>query len=256
MPIIDYKITDIERNAVSVQEQRPDTMDEDADISKGWFDVYPDLIRTNLDGLCDFLASSPSVYESSADAATADKGSITQYVPVGKMIALKMANGNTAASPTLTIDGVSHAISGMPTVAKLSGSDNQTYLLLRATSNTLSFVQYPNYICEYGVSGVWSYERFASGKSMAYGVPTIAITSSGAFGTGGLYAHNGTFTFPTGIFNTTPMGYGSVHPAVSSVYAAPSCYATSATAGGVQIIKTNATGANISDPMLFIGTWK
>jgi hypothetical protein len=105
-------------------------------------------------------------------------------------------------------------------------------------------------------SGDWVISHYPDGMAQANGnITGINLTSSGAFGTGGLYLHNGTFTIPTGVFNATPKIWAN-HPAASTVYGAANGYATSATAGGVQIIKNNSTGTTVTEAVLAIGTWK
>lgn len=270
MPIIDYKVTDIERDGASVQVQRPDAMDADAAISKGWFDTYPDLLRANLDGLCDFLASSTHVYESAADASTAAKGAITDYVPVGSIIMLKMANGNTAASPTLTIDGVSHSISGMPTTAKLSTSNNQTYMLKRSTSNTLSFLQYPDYVCEYGTDADgWVYRRMASGLASANyialaGSPNVTLANSIQIGALALYYRttsgtNGVAHAMPNVFNALPQVFATFVGAAATLLSIFGyALGTNPYTANCQIITSTNASSGTAATVNFhaIGTWK
>lgn len=180
MPITDYKITDIERDAVSVEKQRPDVMDPDADITKAWFDTYPDKIRAEHDSLIDYLATAPISYLSSAAAATANKGSITGFVPLGAIIELSMTNGNTAVSPTVTIDGVSHAITGMPTTAQVQANSTQTYRLVKTGATALTFTKNPDYICEYGTnSDGFPYTVYASGR-YDYGLTFTPVVTAQA----------------------------------------------------------------------------
>lgn len=253
MPITDYKVTDAERNVVYVQAQA-DTLSGTAAQNKAVFDAYPELVRDNLDGLCDFLANMSFTHTVDTAAATASKTAISYFIPVGAIVEIIFTNGNTSATPTIAIDGVLHTISGMPTVAKLSNSENQTYRFRKA-STSLVLLAYPDYVCEYGTDGEWKYARYASGKCLAWGKITgIAITSSGSFGSGGLYLHNGTFSMPSGLFNAEPEPYCSYSQ--STVTGGIFVYSTSASAGGVQLLRSNNTGTNIGVPMHVIGTWR
>jgi len=193
-------------------------------------------------------------------SATADKGTYTGSLLTGHIFDLILTNGNTAASPTITIGAVTYSISGMPTVAKISTSANQIYRLKKTADTTLTFVgstgYEQKYTTEYCVSGEWTYERLSDGTARAFGsISGIALTSSGAFGTGELYIHNGTFAIPSGFFNATPKLWAN-HGAASAVYGSLFGYATSATAGGVQIIKSNTTGTTVTEPIIVLGTWK
>lgn len=181
MPITDYKITDIERDAVSVEKQRPDVMDPDADITKAWFDTYPDKIRAEHDSLIDYLGTMSTSFASSAAAATANKGSMTGFVPLGAIVELSMINGNTSANPTLSIDGVTHTITGMPTVAQVQANSVQIYRLVKTGASALTYTYIPDYVTEYGtrVSG-YKYKIYASGVGNIDGntyTPTITAAS-------------------------------------------------------------------------------
>lgn len=164
MPITDYKVTDIERDAVKMEGKADPLMGTLAQ-NQAEFDEYPELVRDNLDGLCDYIATMPIAYISSVAAGTANKGSITGFVPLGGIIELSMTNGNTAASPTVTIDGVAHTITGMPTTAQIQANSTQTYRLVKTGASALTFTKTPDYISEYGTNANgFPYQVYASGR--------------------------------------------------------------------------------------------
>ena len=178
MPITDYKVTDIERDAVRM-EGKADPLTGTLAQNQAEFDEYPELIRDNLDGLCDFIATMPISYTSSAAASTANKGAITGFVPLGAIVEISMTNGNTAVSPTISIDGVTHTITGMPTVAQVQANSTQTYRFVKTGASALTFTKNPDYICEYGThTDGWVYERKASGKvncKVRKNIGTVAV---------------------------------------------------------------------------------
>lgn len=225
------------------------------DMIIAYYTTSSSAITTFVDRRQVGLYSYPQ-FTSTAAASTADKGTFDGCLAMGQAFDLILDNGNTAASPTITIGNTQYTFATMPNVAKLSTSGYQLYKYRKSGATTLSRITRPDYICERGDVSGWNYERWESGKAVCYGSPTVAITSSGDFGTGGLYMHNGTFEIPAGLFNATPVVYGCTHPGVSSVYATPSAYATSPTAGGIGILKTNSTGANVTEPIYIVGTWK
>lgn len=179
MPITDYKVTDIERDAVRM-EGKADPLNGTLAQNQAEFDEYPELVRDNLDGLCDYLATMSISYGSSAAAATANKGAMTGFVPLGAIIELSMTNGNTSANPTLSIDGVTHTITGMPTVAQVQANSTQIYRLVKTGATALTYTTVPDYIIEYGTrASGFKYKYYASGFGNIDGdTYTPTITSS------------------------------------------------------------------------------
>lgn len=199
MPITDYKVTDVERDAVYVQAQS-DVLSGTAAQNKAVFDAYPELIRDNLDGLCDYVSSFTFSHTVTASASTnAKTPEITTFVPLGAIVDLIFTSGNTASSPTIAIDGVTHNISGLPTVAKLTDSGSQTYKVKRTGETTLTFLDKPDYVCERGavgtLSGGWYYERMAGGNAKCWcnhniGSVTLSASSITIETTNKLYYDN------------------------------------------------------------------
>ena len=203
MSITDNKIlsADLVGNKVA---DRPDDFDTDPDVTKGWMDAYADVIVTKLNALIDALDSVAGIVTvpSTIASGTSNKGSYDGTVAIGSLVSVVFENGNTAVSPTITIGGDSLTFSGCPTVAKLSGSANQTYKFIR-TANSLVFVSSPNYVCEYGTSGNWEYERKAGGKAKCFnttsnssGTITMTLIANSDYKSPKL-----TLALPTGLFN-------------------------------------------------------
>lgn len=182
MPITDYKVTDIERDAVRMQ-GKADPLTGTLAQNQAEFDEYPELVRDNLDGLCDYIATMPIAYLSSAAAATANKGAITGFVPLGAILEISMTNGNTSASPTISIDGVTHTFTNMPTTAQVQANSTQTYRFVKTGATALTFTKNPDYICEYGThADGWVYKRYASGNvncKVRKNIGTIVINETG-----------------------------------------------------------------------------
>jgi len=254
MSITQYKILSADTTGKKVIDQA-DTFSGDPDIGKAMFDAIPDVIIEKLNDLIDALATSPQSLTCTVDAATANKGTYTGTFLKQGLIYINFENGNTSGSPTIVLDGETYAISGLPTVAKISTSTYQTYLLKKTTESTLTFVSNPDYVVEHGTTGGFLYKRFADGTCYAWGSPSVDLESSGSFGSGGLYLHNGTFVIPTGLFNDRPNLFAN-HPAASGVYGSAMGYTTSATQGGVQIIKNNSTSTTVSQSVFAIGNWR
>jgi len=234
------------------------TSDDFATQAQAEAGVSDITVMTPLKTKCaiDALGAGAFYYEPTATASTDDKGTFSGNIITGQIVDLLFNNGNTSASPTIRIGSVNYTIVGLPTTGKMSTSSYQAYKVKKTGESTLTFVQWPDYKTEYGVTGDWTYERYASGICKAWGQITgIALTSQGGFGSGGLYVHQGTFAIPSGLFNARPIAHAN-HPALSGVYG--SCYgcATSATAGGIQIIKNNSTSTTVSETITAVGTWK
>lgn len=180
MPITDYKVTDIERDAVRM-EGKADPLSGTLAQNQAEFDEYAELVRDNLDGLCDYIATMPIAYLSSAAAATANKGAITGFVPLGAILEISMTNGNTSASPTVSIDGATHTFTNMPTVAQVQANSTQTYRFVKTGATALTFTKNPDYICEYGTrASGHNYKLYASGFGNLDGntfTPTVTSQS-------------------------------------------------------------------------------
>lgn len=205
-----------------------------------------EVIKTTMAG---------SKITTAVDAGTDDKGSYSGYILLGQIIDLALTYGNTAASPTITIGSVEYTIDGMPAVAKHSYSANQTYRLRKTDDTTLTFLQYPDYICEHGNDSLLWFERYASGKATFYGTKTISMTNTATFITG-CYLHNGTFSFPTSWFNATPIAthvdYAQASTAVGGIFG----YAVDKDGGGVQYLRNTTTDLSVDITISAIGTWK
>jgi len=226
-------------------------------ISIGKVAEFPGLeIAWELFGAGLNLTQIPFSYSSTAAAATADKGSFDGHVFLDQIIDVLFSNGNTAASPTITIGSVTYTITGLPTVAKLSTSAYQSYKLKKTGTSTLTFVDSPGYITESGVSGVWTYRRMSNRTAECWGTPTgISIASTGAFGTGGLYNHTGTFALPAGLFSATPNSVlGSMGSSAAS-YGAAGCYPISATSAGIQVLRNTSSSSTTYCSAHALGTW-
>ncbi len=81
--------------------------------------------------------------------------------------------------------------------------DKRLFNLLKKTLTKLSILIGYDHIVASGTSGMWHYEKRASGKAVLKG---SAVFPSAAFAaTGNVYYRNlGTLTFPTGFFIKTP----------------------------------------------------
>lgn len=258
MPITDYKVTDAERNAVYVQAQA-DTLSGTAAQNKAVFDAYPELVRDNLDGLCDFLANMTFSHTVDTAAATASKTAIAYFIPVGAIVEISFTNGNTSAAPTIAIDGVTHTITGMPTVAKMADSSKVTYRFRKASSS-LVFLADPDYVCEYGTTSTFKWKRWASGESelrsvsnSASGVLTMEEVPSTTF----YKSTEVTLTLPTGIFNNTSFAAHLTPDTESYILGVYPQYSSStSTSLKYIVVKGGASTAQVSFRVRIDGTWK
>ena len=258
MPITDYKITDLERNAVRM-EGKEDPFTGTLAQNQAEFDAYPELIRDNPDGLCDFMANIVVSHTVDTAAATAAKTAITGYVPLDSIIEIQFTNGNTSASPTISIDGTVHTITGMPTTAKMASSTNQTYRFRKASSS-LVFLAYPDYVCEYGAVDTFRYARYASGRSELFSTSSTStgtltmsqISTSAIYGSAEM-----SLTLPTGVFNSA--GYSANINIYSSSYVVginPQYDTCTATALKYVVLKGGSSSSAVSFRVHLIGTWK
>lgn len=263
MPITDYKVTDLERDAVYVQSQN-DTLSGTAAQNKAVFDAYPELIRDNLDGLCDFISEFTFSHTVTVAAGTnAKTPTITTFVPIGAVIELIFNEGNTAASPTISIDGVTHSISGLPTTAKVSTSTNQTYRVKKTGADTLVFIRYPDYICEYGTSSSWVYERYAGGNAKCW-IKGGSVTFGNGVAFGALYLRSTTGTNGVGlampaVFNAVPMVFATFTTSASTIIGVHGWAAGSSPyTAHAQHLASSSTSSGTAGTVDFnaIGTWK
>jgi len=252
MPITDYKVTDIERDAVRMQ-GKADPLQGTLAQNQAEFDEYPELVRDNLDGLCDFIATMPIAYLSSAAAATANKGAISGFVPLGAILEISMTNGNTSANPTISIDGVTHTFTNMPTTAQVQANSTQTYRFVKTGATVLTFTKNPDYISEYGTnSDGFPYTRYASGR-YDYGVvynPVITAASGTitSYTSSGYYIKVGREISMHFTFKITNVGTGTGQtkisiPFVCRSYSTGSGIETSGTGMIAVILSVNDTVA-------------
>ena len=67
-----------------------------------------------------------------------------------------------------------------------------------------------DYIVERGTSGIWTYEKWLSGKAVCWGVATMSIAASGMSPVGSFFYRTATSSFPSGLFDATPELFTSV----------------------------------------------
>ena len=239
---------------------RPDDFDGDPDVSKLWWDAPTDVITDKFNALIDSLDSVAGIVTvpSGIASATSNKGSYDGTVAIGSLVWVVFANGNTASSPTITIGGDSLSFSGIPTIAKLSGSANQTYQFKR-TANQLVFVSSPNYECEYGTSGNWQYSRKAGGGAKCYNTTsnsTGAITMTEI--ANGIYkSAKKTLSLPSGLFGS--VNYTANPSIFSESYILDvSVLYDECTAGSIkyQIKKGGSSDSDVSFRLVVEGSWK
>ncbi len=97
-------------------------------------------------------------------------------------------------------------------------ADKRVFDLLKKALTKLSVLGRYDYIVESGTSGIWHYEKWASGKAVLKGSTTFSNASFAA--TGNVYYRNlGTLTFPTGFFVKTPH-YTNVSSTMGNIGAA------------------------------------
>ena len=247
MPITDYKITDIERNAVAVENQAPDVLPDDADTGKAFFDAYPDKIRAEHDDMIDYLNAFTLAYSSTADAALVSKGTFDGFVPMGAVINLYLPNGNTADDPTITIDGITYSITGIP-----SKTSTKMFLRLKKTdASTLAFYSDDEYVYTRGVittadSTNWYVERYTSGKRRMVCRRVLSFRGSDEFGSTGLYQQTGTIYCPLSGLEPTnfhPTG-GIVYTPTTTAIGSHVYFDGSAYKFGVQIARTSTAGVS------------
>ena len=108
-----------------------------------------------------------------------------------------------------------------------------------------------DYIVEYGTSGNWKYEKWASGKAEAWYQKTsnINFNLTAAFG----YYTSWGINFPSGLFTTAPIVIGNLHNNYAGFLSCSSWDTTSLTA--YLICETKATVATTLS-VRATGTWK
>lgn len=62
-----------------------------------------------------------------------------------------------------------------------------------------------DYILSYTTSGIWTYEKRASGKSFCWGTYICQVAGGSWTQTGSVYTKQGSVYFPTGVFNNRPI---------------------------------------------------
>lgn len=257
MAITDYKVTatPLTVGVGSAADSLTGSSPAEIAANKAIFDAYPDAIKEKHDDLIDYLDTMPMSFQSTAAASTANKGSFSGWVPIGGIVNLSMENGNTAENPTITIDGVSHTITNMPKIAMVSTSVAQVYRLKKTSSNTLIYINLPEYVCEYGTSGAgWIYERRSSGRASCY--ITRQAGSQTFSASGGVYVSPDiTANFPSGLFNAIPVMTGSAVIATSSV-AWISDQSPTQASGIYAIVKTTSASADLYHTVKYEGTWR
>ena len=259
MSITNYKILSADTTGKKVIDQA-DTFSGDPDTGKAMFDAIPDVIIDKLNDLIDALATTPQVLTCSVAAATANKGTYSGTFLINGLIYINFEYGNTSSSPTIVLDGDTYTISGLPTVAKISASTYQTYLLKKTSTSTLAFVSDPDYVVEHGTTGSFRYKRMASGESS---LSMTASTSTGTLtmtqvSTSGFYvSQDKTLTLPTGVFSGA--GYTAIPSVHSSSYViginvqSPSCTATSLV---FVVNKAGSSTSNVWYRFFVTGNWR
>lgn len=118
-----------------------------------------------------------------------------------------------------------------------------------------------DYIQETGTSGIWTYEKRASGKAECWGVSKLSVSANGWNGSGSTYYINGSEAFPAGLFTDAPELW--VHPGNDNlggnlfIYAAKHEPVTAATAKYRLMRSSNFGQAVTIDVNLHaIGIWK
>jgi hypothetical protein len=179
---------------------------------------------------------------------------------LGQTIDVAFSNGNTAASPTITIGSVTYTITGLPTVAQLQAGSTQTYKLKKTGATTMAFVDSPGYITESGQSGDFKYLRFSNGVAecfMTASQSTATLTMTQISTSAAYYSQDLFLALPTGLFNNA--SYTALMTIFSRSYVInlstvyDVCTANSL---GFVVIKNGSSTSAVSFRARVIGTWK
>lgn len=221
--------------------------------ANGWMSYVDKIIVNNLNSVVTRISTSVAV-------GTAHKGDFSGHVLLNNIVEIIFENGNTVTSPSITIGSTVYVLSGTPNIAPVVAGTNQVYRFLKTADTVLTFSTYPDYICERNTSGIWKYERYASGKcesltpSLQYtGTLTMAqIATSVSY-----VSQDLTLNFPSGLFNDANFIANLSVSSRSYVVAANPIYdGSDSTKLTYVIIKTGSSTATVALKAHIVGTWK
>lgn len=97
--------------------------------------------------------------------------------------------------------------------ASLKNGVTESSLLMRADEIIINGNPLADFVIERGVSGIWTYEKWASGKAVCYGTYSGSITLNTAQNSMYYSTINGgnRIDYPSGLFNSIPKEYYSMH---------------------------------------------
>ena len=215
----------------------------------------PNKINELIDGYI------PTTYlESTVAASTVAKGTFTNVpIMVNALIRIRFTNGNTAASPTIIINGTTYTLINCPAVAQLSAV-GQIYSFIAGSTSLSFYSSTPQDICEFGATGIFNYERYANGRVHCW-TPAMqtspAMTSMTLISTNFYYSNDWTVAIPTGMFNSTNY---IINPSISSrsyvLSLNPIMDGHTLTAAKFCVIKGGSSTAAIAYKLDMWGTWK
>ena len=187
MGILTKEITDADLTGIKVTD-RADKFSGAPATSKAWFDAVPLAIRTHYNDLLDYLDVQACALTVTVAANLTSKGSFSGFVPEGGIVEVLFELGNTAASPTIEIDGDPYSITGLPDYI---GANECFVKLKRVSSNELAFYSQGDYLVEKRDSvvteGTWQVYSYSSGRKVATFRAVLTFSGTSTFGSTGLY---------------------------------------------------------------------
>lgn len=111
-------------------------------------------------------------------------------------------------------------------------------------------------VTDYGTSGNWTYRKWSSGVSECWGTVTVTLSNPSTPWTG-FYGYYTTITFPSGVFNATPIVTYSAKTSESNwVLTGTVTNAMAATGGPVYAITNNGGSKTFTFNIHAIGRWQ
>ena len=219
-----------------------------------------------LTGTCTTAAAT------AAKVATVNGG---MYFPLvdGTTVYVKFSNTNTAAVASVTLN-VNNT--GAKSVVVLRNGNREympTYDCMRANAacmftysdgywwlmNADSDLRPADYITERGTSGIWTYEKWNSGKAICWGRQAISKSGAWVNWSGGIYLDSwaGTsYSFPSGLFNAVPT-FTMTMESSSYMWASPYGATTKTSTPAIVFMRPGgASSFSATLNMHAIGTWK
>ena len=117
-----------------------------------------------------------------------------------------------------------------------------------------------DYVEDRGTDGVWTWEKWNSGKAECWGDSELTVTRSAWTAAGNVFCADGTEALPDGLFNSAPDVTPSIKGKTDGNFAGwAGCFLPSdSTTAKYRIYRHNnyATTSTVLTHLLCVGTWK